>query len=173
MYILFLYTHLLLYIDNIFLLFPLTPLSYILAVQISHLLGFYLLGILLLSILMVVFLSFYLVPFCIFPFSAIHDISSVLSLYILLYATLPTTLLILFLYYLPYNFLSFVFLLLYVDLDDNGDVLIYLLNFLNFHHIFLSIYILSFYILDILLPLWLLHIYMKILLQTLYILIFV
>ena len=144
----FLYIHLLLYIDNILLLvlaslYLSTSLAHIL-----HLFVLFLLDMLVVHNIHHFYLFFCLVLFHKFLISPLHDTILVLFLYILHVLILPTMSLILFLYCLLYNSLSFLFLRLYAHLDDDVDVLIYLLNFLNFHHIFFSIYKLFFYILQ-------------------------
>ena len=146
MYILVLNTHLLPYIDKIFLLFLVVLYSYIFLAHILHQLVFFLRDIFLLPIHSAHSLSFCLGSFHIFLSFALHDIILVLFLYILLGVILSIILLILSLYCFFCNSLLILFLPLYVDLDVNADVLTYLSCFLVFHHIFFSTYILFFYI---------------------------
>ena len=147
-YILILYIHLLLYIDRTFLLFLVVLYSYNFQVHILHLFVFFLLDMLLQNTLLILFSSFCLVSYYIFLISALHDTSLVLFFYILLFLILPIILQFLYLCYWLCIVLLVYFLPLYAHLDDAQVYVIYLLDFLTSHHIFLSNDILFFYFLQ-------------------------
>ena len=156
------YIHLLLYIDNTSLLILLVLCSCTLWEHTSHLFVFFLLDDSFVHMALVYTFSFYLVFYYISPFFALPYIGLLYFLYILSSLTLPIIQLILHLYFVLYTFLSLIFLLSYVHLDDVLVSLIYLLMLFLFHHIFLAIYILFFCVVYIFLLLLLLHVLLNI-----------